>query len=228
MFLDTVNNKHPERTTTAGEPAFMRWQDLPHSRISHHGSACCEGAKEWFIAMDYSQLNGSSPLTGPRWIRKTYEWGPSKHPIYWCEAVKRKTLDCGALAALAHEAFRARGVKSFPAQLVQQYSADATVHWMHKWEADDTSLHWIKNDVIYHEGCALLMPDATIKLWDASAAWWIDPQQKEGYGSLIALRIHAANAPQGTAFRWGKHTLAANGWITLKDKKLSPAPIYNA
>ncbi len=113
MFLDTVNPKliiadlKAADLQTAGcetaAPAapYEVWKYFPHSHISHHGKPCCETAREWFLSMDYALLAGESPLTGPRWIRARYEWGPSAHPIHWCDAVKRKTLDCGALAALA-------------------------------------------------------------------------------------------------------------------------------
>jgi hypothetical protein len=121
-------------------------------------------------------------------------------------------LDCGVLAAMAHECFATRGVKSFPAQLVQQYSLEATAHWREHWAENDTSTHWIKDDVIYHEGNAVLLPDGTIKLWDASAAWWMNPSLTNGYGSLTALRIHDLKASPGTVFRWGQHQITPNTW----------------
>jgi hypothetical protein len=216
MFLDTVNPNllNGKHVAAAGaEPVYARWQQFPHTTIVHHGSACCETAREWFLAMDFSQLAGGSMLSGPRWIRARYEWGPSKHPIHWCEAVNRKTLDCGVLAAMANECFTARGVRSYPAQLVQRYSTEATKHWADKWTADEnTSTHWIKDDVIYHEGCAVISPDGSTRLWDASAAWWINPLQQTGYGSLAAVRIIAKNAGPDSVFRWGTHTIQPGQW----------------
>src|SRR3982750_4162909 len=98
MFLDTVNiNGRQQERLPLKKTSYAAWEQLPYTRISHHGSACCEAARTWVLSMDYSLLNGSSPYTGPRWIRQRYEWGPTKHPIHWCEAVKEKTLDCGAL-----------------------------------------------------------------------------------------------------------------------------------
>src|SRR3712207_2487200 len=89
--------------TDAAAAAFGKSQHFPASAIQHHGRPCCRLAREWVFATDFSQLNGESLLTGPRWIRHKYKWGPSKWPIHWCEAVEQKTLDCGALASLAHE-----------------------------------------------------------------------------------------------------------------------------
>jgi hypothetical protein len=192
-----------------------RWQDFPHSALAHHGEGCCDVAREWVLAMDFAQLNGSDLASGPRWMRQKYKWGPTAWPIHWCDAVSRDTLDCGAHAALAQEAFTARGLTSFPAQFVQQYSKDATSQWLKKWTDDDVSCHWIDGDVIYHEGVALLVDgDEEIKLWDASAGWWINPrQQPQGYGSLLAVRVFAQGQfGGGDGLRWGEHRIQPGVW----------------
>ncbi|HYP00836.1 MAG TPA: hypothetical protein VER76_11650 [Pyrinomonadaceae bacterium] len=196
--------------STAG--AFEKWQHFPASALYSHDAACCRVAREWVLATDFSQLGGESPLTGPRWIRQRYTWGPSRWPLSWCEAVERKTLDCGALASLAHELFRARGVKSYPAQFVQHYTDEATRHWREKWNREDCSVHWLNEDLIYHEGCAVAVRGDEIKLWDASAGWWVNPRQFGGYGGLVALRVHSPGAPPDTTFRWGANFIHANIW----------------
>jgi hypothetical protein len=196
--------------------ALEKWQQWPASTLSHHGQACCHIAREWVLSMDYSQLAGGNVLTGPRWIRHKYTWGPSSWPIHWCEAVRKETLDCGALAALAHEVYTARGVKSFPAQFVQQFSEDATRDWQDRWRAAETTVNWIKEDLIYHEGCAVLTGDREIKVWDASAGWWVNPKQFGGYGGLLALRIFDAEAGPETVYRWGAHYVTPNVWQKLQ------------
>ncbi|HEX8098062.1 MAG TPA: hypothetical protein VF507_08500 [Pyrinomonadaceae bacterium] len=196
--------------------AMERWEHFPHSTISNHGAACCDVAREWVVSMDYSQLNAGSKLAGPRWLRHKYTWGPSRWPLYWCEAVKRKTLDCGALAAMSCEVFRARGVKAYPAQFIQQYTDEATRHWNKRWEGDEASVHWIKEDLIYHEGCAVVGRDGEAKIWDSSAGWWVNPKQFGGYGGLLVLRVFAdrAEAPEG--FRWGRHRIVPNQWQKIE------------
>jgi hypothetical protein len=196
--------------------ALRTWQGWPASTLSHHGAACCRVAREWVVATDYAQLGGESALAGPRWIRHRYPWGPSRWPIHWCEAVRRKTLDCGALAALAHEVFLARGVRSFPAQLIQQFSEDAARDWQRRWEGEQAPASWIKEDLIYHEGCAVVTAADEIKVWDASAGWWVNPRQPGGYGGLLALRIFDAQAEPETAYRWGAHRVAPNVWQKLE------------
>lgn len=195
--------------------AIGRWQHSPASSISHHGEQCCRIAREWVLAMDRSQLNGAPSLTGPRWLRQKYKWGPSRWPIHWCEAVGKKTLDCGALAALAHEVFLARGVKSYPAQFIQQFSDRDTCHWQRNWDGEQCSANWIEDELIYHEGCAVVVSGQEIKFWDSTASWWFNPRHVGNYHGLLAVRLFAPPAESHEDFRWGLHTVAPNQWQRL-------------
>lgn len=197
--------------------AIERWQHFPASVIAHHGRRCCRIAREWIFSMDYSQLNGEHLLSGPRWLRRKFKWGPSPWPLRWCEAVERKTLDCGALASIAYEIFNARGVRSFPAQFIQQYSETAAHQWGKKWEADKTSAEWIKEDLIYHEGCAVVVRDNEIRLWDPTASWWVNPKQFGGYGGVLALRVFAAVQSDAPAtLNWARHRIVPNQWCKIQ------------
>ncbi|HZH31901.1 MAG TPA: hypothetical protein VEY11_14140 [Pyrinomonadaceae bacterium] len=196
--------------------AMQKWQNFPASTISHHGTQCCHLAREWVLSTDYSRLNAGNTLTGPRWIRQKYTWGPSTWPIYWCEAVERKTLDCGVLAALTQEVFAARGVKSYHAQFIQQYTEEATRQWAISWNNSDASVHWIKDDLIYHEGCAVVVRDNEIRLWDPSAAWWVNPKQFGGYGGLLALRVFVPQANAPAELVWGTQRISPNHWQKIE------------
>ena len=196
--------------------SIEKWREFPHSSLAHHGARCCDLAREWVTAFDFSQLGGGSPLAGPRWLRHKYAWGPSPWPMHWCEAVGRETLDCGALASLAHEVFNARGVRSRPAQFIQQYTHDATRHWRQRWAGEDCTSHWIENDLIYHEGNAVLTRGDEIKLWDASAGWWVNPRQFGGYGGVLALKVFAPAADAPAPFKWGAHLIEPNRWHELE------------
>jgi hypothetical protein len=196
--------------------ASRRWRDFPHSVLSHHGEACCEIARQWVIAMDFAQLNGAEPMSGPRWLRQKYKWGPSPWPMHWCDAVKRKTIDCGAHAALALEAFRARGLTAFPAQLVQRYSEHASEQWSAKWSGEDVSCHWLDGAHIYHEATALLVGEDEVKIWDGSAGSWINPQPSAGYGSPVAIRICAeGHFGGGDGLRWSERRLKPGIWVQI-------------
>jgi hypothetical protein len=215
MYLAAAEHRPDllEREQRDAPSSSARWEHFPFSSLSHHNEACCEVAREWVLANDFAQLNGGDLLSGPRWLRRKYEWGPSAWPMHWCDVVERKVIDCGAHAALAHEAFAARGVTAFRAQFVQRYSADATDQWRKKWGDEQVSDHWLSDDVIYHEGNALLVGEDEVKLWDASAGWWINPRQAGGYGSLVAVRIFAEGQwGGGDGFQWGEHRIQPNTW----------------
>jgi hypothetical protein len=192
-----------------------KWESFPNSYISHHGAACCDIAHEWLIAFDFAQLNGGNVLSGPRWMREHSTWGPSAWPIHWCEAVDAKIVDCGVHAAIAQEAFVARGVRAFRAQFIQRYSADAAASWREIWGKEDVSDHWIDGDAIYHEGNAVLVGEDMVKLWDGSAGWWINPRGEGGYGSLAAVRIEADLEGFADGLRWGERRIKLNQWAAV-------------
>ena len=218
MYLDAAEQLDAIRTEEAPKALSpsARWQHFPFSSLCHHGDGCCDVAREWVIANDFAQLNGGNLLSGPRWLREKYEWGPSPWPMHWCELVERKVIDCGAHSALAHEVFLARGVTAFRAQFIQRYTADALSQWRTKWTEENVSDHWIADDVIYHEGNALLVGEDELKLWDSSAGWWINPVQNGGYGSLAAVRIFADGQwGGGDGFRWGERRIKPNEWVQI-------------
>ncbi|HEX9931770.1 MAG TPA: hypothetical protein VGB08_02900 [Allosphingosinicella sp.] len=192
-----------------------RWEAFPYSCISHHGAECCDVAREWVMAYDFAQLNGADALSGPRWLRQRWTWGPSGWPIHWCDAVERDTLDCGALGCMARELFAERGLVSFPAQFVQQYTTEATSQWQGKWEEEKVSTHWIDEDVIYHEACALVVGDGEVKLFDPSAGWWVNPRQTGGYGALLSVRVFDG---EGRTWRWGDHSIEGNSWSKIAER----------
>jgi hypothetical protein len=175
--------------------ASARWQNFPISHLSHHGDTCCEVARHWIVAMDFAQLNGGDRMSGPRWLRAKYEWGPSPWPMHWCELVV------------------ARGVIAFRAQFIQRYDSDAQAQWRTKWGAEQVSDHWLGDDVIYHEGNAILVGEDEVKLWDSSAGCWLNPRQVKGYGSLAAVRLFAdGHWGGGDGLRWGEHRIKPNQW----------------
>jgi hypothetical protein len=192
---------------------FKPWIDWEPTLLAHHGEMCCEIAREWITATDFSTLNGGNIFSGPRWLREKFKWGACSHPIHWCDAVQKKTLDCGALAALAYEAFVMRGVKSLRAQFVQKFSTVAASQWTSSWSDGACVLPWISNDLIYHEGCAIAVGASEIKVWDSSAGWWLTPKTSDGYGSLLAIRITGPDSNR--TFSWGPHQLSNGNWGAL-------------
>ncbi len=195
--------------------AIAQWREWPHSTLARHGEVCCTLAREWALAMDHAELHGSNLLTGPRWLRRKHEWGPSPWPIHWCEAVERESLDCGALAAITHESYGARGVRSFPTQLIQRYSTQNTDHWHRRWNDGATSVHWITGSLIYHEACAVVVRGEEIGIWDPSSASWVDPQPADGYATTRAVRLFARGREASAQFNWGPHRVVPGRWLEL-------------
>jgi hypothetical protein len=203
-------------TRLALQAAIDQWQHSPPSVILDHRGPCCRIAQAWLLAMDYSQMNAGDPLTGPRWIRQRHTWGPTRWPIHWCEALAKKTLDCGALAALAKAAFLGRDIRSYTAQLIQRYTREDSKHWYRNWERCGAEISWVKDDLVYHEACAVVPHGTDLRVWDPTASWWVNPKQAAGYGEVLALRILTSDALQVRQFRWGPHAIAPNQWEQLK------------
>ncbi|HQU82458.1 MAG TPA: hypothetical protein PKY59_05010 [Pyrinomonadaceae bacterium] len=213
-LINTETNFGAAKAVPAFEKkrVFDKWADWNPSQISHHGEICCEIAREWLTATDFSQLNGDHLSTGPRWLLERFDWGASKFPIYWCEAVRKETLDCGALAAFSQEIFTARNIKCFRVQLVQKFSELSTKQWTESWSEAEKPLAWTENDLIYHEGCAIETSAQNIKVWDASAGWWIDPKPSKGYGSVLAIRVSGDDLPKDKNLIWGENILKPFAW----------------
>lgn len=213
---DPVVELHGSEQWVSKHPSANRWQDFPFSTLSEHSASCCRIAREWTEAMDFAQLNGNKPSSGPRWLRARYKWGPSPWPMHWCEVIKRGIIDCGAHAALSLAMFRARGLTAFPVQLVQKFDRSATAQWRQRWAREDVSCHWLDETHIYHEATALLVEGSEVKLWDASAGSWIDPRQTAGgYGSVAAIRIFASGDDCDWRLSWGGRELLPNIWNPL-------------
>ena len=198
------------------DAAVERWRDSCASYISHHGEECCHIAREWFHSIDFSYLNAGTKLMGPRWLRIKYKWGPSAWPLHWCEAAEKKTLDCGALAALAREAFIARGVECYPTQLIQQYTDGNAHHWSQSWEEAVVPVNWIIKDLIYHEACAVVGQDDELRIWDPSSRWWVNPKQFGGYGGVLAVRVFVPADSPRRAFKWGAQSVTPNQWEKIE------------
>jgi hypothetical protein len=196
--------------------AIEAWQDFPSSELSEHEQSCCRTAREWLFGMDRSHMPAGELLSGPRWLRQRVKWGPSRWPLFWCEAVAATTLDCGALAALAKQVFLERGVPSYTAQFIQQYTKRDSIHWYRSWQRAEAPVCWIQNDLVYHEACAVAVGDGDIRIWDPTAGWWVDPRQVIGYSGVLAARILMSPCDLPQHLVWGAHSIIANEWQPLR------------
>jgi hypothetical protein len=219
-----VKDKPPVRatTTTSNSPLenlLERWAEQPLSCLVHHGKACCDRAQRWLLATDVSLRDECSLLAGPRWLRLRYKWGPTVWPISWCEAIQQKELDCGALAWMTREVFTARGIRAFPAQLIQRYNMEAVAHWSSAWNKAGASDNWLKagNGLVYHEACGVEVSEGVVRIWDPSAGWWLEETPaSEGYGSLAAIKLlDPTGEAAGAMLTWAGQPVQVGQWSSV-------------
>ncbi|HKO61968.1 MAG TPA: hypothetical protein VJV03_12470 [Pyrinomonadaceae bacterium] len=231
MYLVADRNEQWERQSSNKrlELAMLKWRYRSTSVLLHHGKACCDIARAWTFATDYMQLNGEYELTAPRWLRARYKWGPSKWPLSWCEAVEKKTLDCGALSAMSYAIFNARGITAYPAQLIQNYTEQAGQHWSANWDAEDAPADWVNNGLAYHEACAVVIEENVVKIWDPAAACWLAAPQFCGYSSVLAVRVIAGQSAM--TLSWDGREIQCNKWQKIElpsDYGVAPEMINEA
>lgn len=190
--------------------SWAPWAARVPSALADHGAECCATGRAWFLAMDRSLWRGQG---GPAWIRRRYDWGPTRWPLHWCEAVSEKELCCGAQAALSIEAFRARGVHAVPVQLVQRYDPHNVPHWHSRWTQCGANPAWAAEGTVYHEACALI-EEEQVRVWNPTATRWVSPEDVSGYASVVAIRIGGA-APAARTVSWGSLRLPVGEWAAL-------------
>jgi hypothetical protein len=207
----SVKDEFKEQALKTAMDVFAHRQP---SSILDHGRGCCLIGKEWFLAMDRG-LNGNS-TEPPKWLRERFAWGPSRWPLYWCEAVQRDILDCGGLAALAREGFMARGIVALATQLIRFHSPEDSGQWHVRWSNEGLAADWIHGQFIYHEAVAVVKKK-TIQLWDPSENFWIDPELQLGYTGTVAIRIISASLEVPSILQWGEYQLLVNSWKSIFD-----------
>lgn len=197
----------------AAEPTVESapWAEFVPSVLSDHGTECCAMARAWYTAMDRSMWRGEG---GPAWISRKFPWGPSKWPLFWCEAMEAEELDCGAHQALSMEAFRARGIRVVPVQLVQRQEVHHLPHWHGRWGDASASPAWAREGVAYHEACATLQ-DGRAEVWDPTVGAWLSPRHTEGVRSIAAVRIGGA-AASDEIVDWRGVPLRMGVWASLE------------
>ncbi len=197
----------------------LSWKRQPPSELAHHGSKCCEAAKSWFLAqdllMDVVQPE-QGKWAGPTWIKDQFEWGPNLWPLHWCEAVRSKTLDCGALSCLSRAIYSERGLQTASVQLIQLFCQNYTEHWRIGWKSGAGFFDWLDRERVYHEVVGLITDDHQLKLWDPSYGFWLSDKQAQGQGSITHIRVSKIKADLGKApLLWGARELYPEVWNEL-------------
>ncbi len=183
--------------------------DRPISLIHSHDAPCCRQALAWFrtIARAASRMYGPEP----RWLSERWTWGPTRWPLAWCEAVRSRELDCGALAHMAAIAFAEVGREVARLQLLERCDRDLVEHWAEKWRPLDGEVSWIWDDLVYHEEVGVL-EGGTLRLWNPSEGCWRLAESPSPGQGILAMRVHAAGEME---LRWGVYPVAPGRWITV-------------
>ncbi len=186
------------------------------STISDHGRPCCRAARAWLRGADASRSYRAGHWHAPSWLRSDYEWGPVSWPIYWCSIPHLEKLDCGALAAVAAELYRLRGVPVIPIQLALRYPIHAAEQWVRMWEREGMSAAWIMGEFCYHEACGVIKGQA-IHVWDPTENRWLTPptSPNNAFASVVAIKIADPDSGEQVTLAWGSLRLRSGGWRSL-------------
>lgn len=208
----------PAEPRPQDERLLQTWLEHPASEILHHDDRCCHEARLWFLAYARSMEIGSISevrIKAPTWLSKLFTWGPSKWPIAWCELVHEEVVDCGVFAALAREVLAAQGHSVHPAQVLLAYGEDCTRHWKSLWSMEEKDIKagkafpWIGERVVYHEICVVETEDAKARFYDSTWGTWLQPHQKFGHGSILAVRAECPRLMQ-----WNGKTISYGEWVS--------------
>jgi hypothetical protein len=186
------------------------------STISDHGIQCCHGGRAWLHGVDASNSYRDSRWQPPTWLRREYEWGPVAWPLYWCSLPDMEKLDCGALAAVAVELYRLRGLPVTPVQLALRYPHHATEQWSRMWEREGLSSRWITDGFCYHEACGVIEGEQLL-LWDPTENRWLDPplSSKGTFATVMALKIAVSTPDVPANLHWGDTRVRSGVWQSV-------------
>jgi hypothetical protein len=140
-----------------------------------------------------------------------------------------EALDCGALAAVAIELYRLRGLEAAPVQLALRYPAHATGQWSAMWHRAGSSNSWISGQYCYHEACGVIH-EACIDLWDPTETRWLEPplSLNETFSAVTALRVAADAFHTSSELNWCGLSLKPGQWHSVhfdKEGRLTLASI---
>lgn len=193
---------------------------LHHSVLTDHGQ-CCKLAKNWLLSMHLSHTfvrTNQQQILAPLWLKRYFTWGPVQWPISWCEAVQKKTIDCGVFAAFAVEIFTTSLKKSglinhevFPAQIILDQPQTFIEQWNTRWNPIFRDFNWIGDAHVYHEVCALVdTTNDTARIYDPTEGIWYDPSMERGINNVIGVNIRSPRM-----VKWGDFSVGQDQWALL-------------
>jgi hypothetical protein len=195
------------------------------STIDDHREPCCRRARAWLHGVDANSSYRDGRWFPPTWLREKYNWGPLRWPLYWCSVPDAEVLDCGALAAVAQEVYRRRGMIAMPVQLILRYPQHVTNQWSAMWQRAGLSDNWISGEFCYHEACGALDGQTEILVWDSTANRWLDPPESpsESFASVAGIKLvegasRASHTPRILHWRGIQLLAGVWHWLTFDER----------
>jgi hypothetical protein len=187
-----------------------------HSTVMDHGGTCCRDALAWLQGMDAANSYFEGKWLIPTWLRREFDWGPMRWPCYWCDIPESKTLDCGALAAIAVQLYRFRATPAAQVQLVFRYPQHVADQWLGMWTRAGQKAHWIAGNYCYHEGCGVL-EGRRLSVWDPTWSRWCEPplSPHEAFASVVALKVSEVRAIEPLDVEWEAIAVRIGVWNML-------------
>jgi hypothetical protein len=183
----------------------------PHSELVHHGQ-CCQLAQRWLHDMHRSMSfhrSENQELHAPLWLRHKFKWGPVQWPLSWCEAVRKKQIDCGVFAAFAREILSNQDVDVFPAQIMLAQPKTYVHQWNLKWANVFQHIQWIGEDHVYHEVCAVAKKgQPNLRIFDPTEGIWIESNFTHGINGVVGVNVISQ-----TIMQWGSHPVGQGKWV---------------
>lgn len=140
-------------------------------------------------------------------------------PLHWCQIPSLKTLDCGALAALAQIALRIAEKTVFPVQLLEHFDPSAVEQWRAAWAPLQSANLWTWESIAYHEAAGIL-DRKRFDIWDPTDGHFVETSPTQGYSSILAVRFNnpspaTRQIERGAPFRWNGHPVELNRWVQI-------------
>ncbi len=186
-------------------------EDRPVSELTCHDARCCRRVGAWLRAMARATIvdRGSEP----RFLKERWAWGPVSWPLSRCEAITRRSLDCGALAHLAAEAFAAAGRQVIRIQLVEVASRKQSEQWQARWQVVHGHQRWIWEDLVYHEAVAVV-ESSSLRLWDPTDGGWQVAPPAPASRDILAIRARSrGTGPSVRSLHWGALHVPLDQWM---------------
>lgn len=197
-----------------GNTTGIDLSDRPPSALIEDGSVKSAATRTWLRSLDLARSRRATALAPPVWMYDTFKWGPHAWPVRWSDLLTMPRVDCGVMAAVSTEVYRARGLLAVPVQVILAFNPWATTGWRAMWRAAGLDPHWSHSNFAYHEVTGLVDGAGRLCVWDPLGRFWLSPVLTTMYETILAIRVHGDDPHRIVAF--GEHMLRTGAWYQVE------------